>query len=477
MEEENPNSVYINGDLLEELFLRLPLKYLGICKSVLKEWKLILESKSFVERHLSIQKSGRKILLAAHNCDCGVLPSRLLPESSRRLQWGEEFVFLHCNATRPSMSCDGLVCIPEGEWINVLNPSMGQLRRFHCPSLLNPGQNSTTFPNESWSSYFPGYCAMGFGRDSVNGSYKVVRMLDAPNYCDILDVNTGQWRKLWKPRRFKVDVGRKSASVNGSIYWLQINRHNVNGSIYTILGLDLDKLEFHDVQRPSLPKGIMFEAQIVNIGDCLAIAMPQSSAVQQYQLEIWSMHAPEETWSKTHSISLASLGLVESTSFTPVTLSKQGNVVFYDNKMRLFKYYPQTEQLQSLSQDICVISPYLENLVPLQTQQVEFRTGITCIRRCETETTTDVVMSQSTRVNEFLLEEFLNKGIDWLWKNKFKLGAIYLFVRLLYNCSGDTLFLATKLILLYCLVRSGSCGNIIKTLIMMKLSSIIGLSL
>lgn len=222
---------------------------------------------------------------------------------------------------------------------------------------------------------------MGFGRDSVKGSYKVVTLFDAPNYCDILDVNTGEWRKLWKPRRFKVDVGRKSACVNGSIYWLRIRHHNINGSICTILALDLDKLEFHDVQRPPFPKrNIMFEAQIVNIGDRLAIAMTESSLVHQYVLEIWSMDAQEETWSKTHSISLASLGLMESWSFTPVTISKQGDVVFYDDKKRLFKFYPETDQLQSLFKDICVISPYLENLVVFQTQQVEFRSGITCTK-------------------------------------------------------------------------------------------------
>lgn len=144
MEEENPNSMYLSAYVLEELLLKLPLKSLSRFKSVSKEWKSILESKCFVERHLSLAKSGRKILLAAYHCDCSVSPSRLLHKS--RFEGGEEFVFLHCDATRPSMSCDGLVCIPEAECVNVFNPSTGQLWRFHSPSLLNPSLNST-FPN------------------------------------------------------------------------------------------------------------------------------------------------------------------------------------------------------------------------------------------------------------------------------------------------------------------------------------------
>lgn len=132
----------ITTDLLEELLARLPLKSLGRFKSVSKEWKSILESKWFVERHLNFQKSSRKIL-TAYNCDCGVSPT-LLPES--RFEKGEEFVSLHCDATRPSMSCDGLFCIPEEECVNVLNPSTGQLQRFHSPPLVN-GRTNSKFSN------------------------------------------------------------------------------------------------------------------------------------------------------------------------------------------------------------------------------------------------------------------------------------------------------------------------------------------
>lgn len=47
------------------------------------------------------------------------------------------------HATRPSMSCDGLVCTPEEECVNVLNPSTGQLQRFHSPPLVSRRTNST----------------------------------------------------------------------------------------------------------------------------------------------------------------------------------------------------------------------------------------------------------------------------------------------------------------------------------------------
>ncbi|XP_048611213.1 F-box/LRR-repeat protein At2g43260-like [Brassica napus] len=176
---------------------------------------------------------------------------------------------------------------------------------------------------------------MGFGREKIKGHYKVVRISGDPNYSDTLDVSTGEWRTLWKPRRYKVDVGRKSACVKGTIYWLRIKSHGVKDSVYSILALDLHTEKFHYVQCPPLPKGIMLEAQIDNVGDRLVITMPERNFFGGLELGIWTMDVgQEETWSKTHSISL--LGIkpdVVSRSFTPLSVSNQGNVVFYDDKI------------------------------------------------------------------------------------------------------------------------------------------------
>lgn len=58
----------------------------------------------------------------------------------------------------------------------------------------------------------PEIYAVGFGKDRVNGSYKVVRMLfNRSFHCEILDVNIGEWRKLANPSPYKVDAKRKSA--------------------------------------------------------------------------------------------------------------------------------------------------------------------------------------------------------------------------------------------------------------------------
>lgn len=62
---------------------------------------------------------------------------------------------------------------------------------------------------------------MGFGRDRVTGSYKVVKVFVESMFgdCDVLDVESAEWKKLRRPH-YVTRLGRQSVCVNGSIYWL-----------------------------------------------------------------------------------------------------------------------------------------------------------------------------------------------------------------------------------------------------------------
>ncbi|KAG7570320.1 F-box associated interaction domain [Arabidopsis thaliana x Arabidopsis arenosa] len=351
MEEErkNTNSIYIFPELLEEIFLGLPLKSILKFKTVSNQWRSILESKLFVERRRTLQKNRRKIL-AAYNCNYCRRPS-IHPES--RFEGDEEIVYLHCDAAQPSMTCDGLVCITEPGWFNVLNPSTGQLRRFP------PGPDPVKGTQGNW--------LLGFGRDKVTGRYKIVRLCFRDFYeFGILDIETGEWSKLRTPPHIMLP-GSKSVYVNGSIYWLQIS------ASYIILALDLHKESYYGIHH--LPATwVTQETQLANLEDRLAMAMT-TKVGPEWILEIWSMDIEEKgwsknySWSKTYSISLAHRVVVswpwQKRWFTPVSVSKQGNLVFYDNHKRLFKYYSGTDETRCLSSNICVISSYVENLVPL----------------------------------------------------------------------------------------------------------------
>ncbi|KAF8095771.1 hypothetical protein N665_0323s0037 [Sinapis alba] len=326
-EEENPNPIYIVADVVEEILVRLPIKSIIRFKAVSREWRSTLESSRFADRRRMRVPKKRKILAVGGN------------RTQSRFKGDAEIetVYLECDeATLPSLTCNGVVCIPEPNWI---------------------------------SSEFNINSAMGFGKDEVNGKYKVVRMSFEHNSYQILDVDIGQWRELVPPP-FEVETSKKSACVKGSIYWLDFFLK------YKILALDLHTEEFRDVHvlPPPMHTG---QAQIVNLDDRLAIA-DFCVFKPGWNLEIWIMDdAQEETWTMTYCITLAhrvislhgspSEVLEEwSTMFTPLTVSKEGSLFFSDSKKRLCKYDPDTDSLCCLSSDICVISPFVENLVRLQ---------------------------------------------------------------------------------------------------------------
>ncbi|RID66880.1 hypothetical protein BRARA_D01992, partial [Brassica rapa] len=278
-----------------------------------------------------------------------------------------EMVYLHFDvASRPSLSCDGLVCIPVPGWVNVFNPSTGEFRRFPSgpyPVMRRYANHNCVF------DVFPGYWRMGFGRDNVSGSYKIVRMGFNHHWeihrCEILDVNIGRWQKL-SPPPYEIGYRRKSTCVNGSIYW---TRHNKPNTDQKLLALDLHEQEWRDVGLPLEALGKSF--QVANLENRLALAATYIEN-DHWNVKIWSAEAPEETWSVVYSIRLFPLDHPYDDPSSPlwywtrpVAVSKKGNLFVQDSYKRLFKCYPETGEVRLIAAEICVISPFVENLVPL----------------------------------------------------------------------------------------------------------------
>ncbi|KAL0844656.1 hypothetical protein Bca101_017902 [Brassica carinata] len=377
--------INLGFDLEEEVLLRLPLKSILKFKTVSKPWRSLLESKSFSERRrIIIQKNQKKMQFVA---------ALLLDLNNHEVVADEEeveMIYLDCDfakvlpskevkgmymdsdfSRRPSLSCDGLVCMPVPGWINVLNPSTGEFIRFASgrdPKITNVLDDVSRRGFE----VFPGYWRMGFGRDKVNGNYKVVRMFFEPNYyCEILDINLGVWRKLKSKPLFYVGERLKSAFVNGSIYWLEVDSYY---QTQKILALDLNTEEFRSVRTP--PR-FCKSGQIANLEDRLVVAVA-SIGETNFKFCIWSMDAREETWSITYSFPLSSSthsSYISRCSHwrhwcMPLAVSKRGNLYFYDQEKKLHKYYSDTGLVCGITKGqpggIRIVAPFVENLLPIR---------------------------------------------------------------------------------------------------------------
>ncbi|CDY24910.1 BnaC03g22620D [Brassica napus] len=358
-------------DLEEEVLLRLPLKSILKFKSVSKQWRSLLESRSFSERrrHITIQKNQKKMQFVA-----ALLLNypKLVVDDDEEV----EMIYLDCNfpkslsskereglymysdfSRRPSLSCDGLVCMPVPGWINVLNPSTGEFLRF--PSGRDPKMTDVLVDGSRRGfEVFPGYWRMGFGRDIVNGNYKVVRMCFQRNYsyCEILEINIGVWRKLKRKPLFYVGERLKSA--------------------FKILALDLHTEEFRSVKTP--PR-FCKSGQIANLEDRLVIAVAHTGN-PDFKFGIWSMDAQEETWSITYSFPLSSSTRSSYVSrcsdwwhwCMPLAVSKRGNIYFYDNEKKLHKYCSDTGLVRGVTFG-CIVAPFVENLLRFEPDTSSFR--------------------------------------------------------------------------------------------------------
>ncbi|CAL9234986.1 unnamed protein product, partial [Arabidopsis halleri] len=134
---------------------------------------------------------------------------------------------------------------------------------------------------------------------------------------------------------------------------------------FKILALDLHTEQFRDVPTPPAPR---VPSELVNLKDRLAL-VKTDVGVSHWEVMIWSMDTQEETWTKTYSICLFPRALCPYTwrlKCRPVAVSKQGNLFFYDNEKRLFKYLPKTNQVHCIAANIRVLSHFVENMVPLR---------------------------------------------------------------------------------------------------------------
>ncbi|EOA25291.1 hypothetical protein CARUB_v10018606mg [Capsella rubella] len=91
-------------DLVADILLRLPLKSIMRFKSVSKQWKSLIESHTFVKRHL-MKSSRRRSILLAFGCrdDGDDSPPFLFPDEDKDEE--EEICYIgNCDASRISLT-------------------------------------------------------------------------------------------------------------------------------------------------------------------------------------------------------------------------------------------------------------------------------------------------------------------------------------------------------------------------------------
>ena len=313
---------FLPVEIVTNILLRLPIKSIRTCICVCKTWKSIIQNSTFVSTHLNLSIKSNNNLILCRLCS-DILDDKevyvLYNDKDDDLTEHTRLGFpLHGPDFRPSKNdldifrvvgtCNGLICLYDLydyltkciEQLFLWNPCVRKFVKLPSPN----GTLLSSHVGMETRVY------MGFGFDSKNNDYKVVRVLfhiqtDIPEYqceVEVYSLSTGEWRMVTVslPNCDLFLHTKQKGSVNGALHWLasrQTDDHNIH---HFISVFDLVGEVFQEIVLPE----IIHTLDIANIsvyGNSIAVVLTKGHTVHQ---NIWVMkeYGVVSSWTKVLTI-------------------------------------------------------------------------------------------------------------------------------------------------------------------------------
>ncbi|EFH51365.1 predicted protein [Arabidopsis lyrata subsp. lyrata] len=339
--------IHIPNEIVEEIMVRLPVKSLTRFQSVSKYWRTLITSKDFGERHMALEKSkGCKLIFVCDDFedraeDTLFLKTVALEKTSASEGDEQAFEFQGFNGFLDiSESCDGLICFYDTKRaVEVMNPAttmfiqlpLSRIQRlciYKYPNSEVQDPNPVPDPIMSCSQ-------LGFGKDSVNGSYKLVWMYNTspatPPTCEVLDLEGKKWRFVNTNTldHHKILFNQRPVFANGSLYWLTGDEQGYATTQTKLIVFDIHTEMFQVIQTPPF---FTHDASGDKIGLCnLDGRLCISELKKDCKQEFWWRIEDTNTWERIFSVDLLStstwFGGITWQPLTPLTISRDTNKV------------------------------------------------------------------------------------------------------------------------------------------------------
>nr|UZN72707.1 SFBB9-S34 [Pyrus x bretschneideri] len=371
-------------DRVIDILSRLPSKSLMRFKCIHKSWFSLINSLSFVAKHLNNSVDNK---LSSSTC---ILLNRsqahIFPDQS----WKQEVFWsmidfsidsdesnLHYDVEDLNIPfplkdhdfvlifgyCNGIVCIEAGKNVLLCNPATREFRQLPDSCLLLPSPPKGKFELET------SFQALGFGYDCNAKEYKVVRIIENCEYSD--DERTFYHRialphtaelytrtaNSWK--EIKIDISSatyscsRSVFMKGFCYW-----YATDGEDY-ILSFDLGDDTFHIIQLPSRRESSFRFYYIFLRNESLASFCSRYDRSEDSEsCEIWVMDdydGVKSSWTK-----LLTIGPLQGIK-KPLTFWKSDELLMLDSDGRATSYNSSTGNLKYLH-----IPPILNRVVDFE---------------------------------------------------------------------------------------------------------------
>lgn len=289
-------------EILVNILCRLTVKDLLRCRSVSRSWCFLIDGPDFIKHHLNHSISTSRNL------------GLVLNARDRDLYWLDLDTLL----SPVRLSQLPIVNDDDGDGIEILGCCHGVLalgNSYGFMALWNP--STRKYRNLSYSDVieFPSrgvvdFGATGFGYDSVNDDYKLVRVvlfidmdLDCfPTEVKVYSVKANAWKTVSDFPCYYGYQRVKGVLVNGALHWL-VSKKPECDSLFLIVAFDLVNEQCREVPVPSYDDRY-FYVKIGELGGCLSMVKNYNPDNSSVRVEIWVMkeYGIRESWTMLFSL-------------------------------------------------------------------------------------------------------------------------------------------------------------------------------
>ncbi|XP_022763871.1 F-box/kelch-repeat protein At3g23880-like [Durio zibethinus] len=267
------SSLSLPQNIITDILSRLPVKSLTRFKSVSKNWGHLTSTPALVATHLSRSSPDPSLLIRRYNTQSGGGFGIWLITNPTR-NYGSLLLKIPLQEPLPRFpkivgSVDGLVCLD-------VSPCYGS--EF---VLWNPGtkQFKGLFPLIASSKNNPIWLVfLGFGFDSFNNDYKLVRIVsfrrnDAFPFVrvEVYSWRDGVWKEIQESFDFAVLCGgQDGVVVNGSLNWVGIGLERF-ADRKVVVSFDMGREVFKTIPLPAVTR--LANVKVMSYMGSLAIAV------------------------------------------------------------------------------------------------------------------------------------------------------------------------------------------------------------
>ncbi|KNA21367.1 hypothetical protein SOVF_043850 [Spinacia oleracea] len=334
-------------EIIAEILSRTPVKSLLRFKCVCKSWNSLIKCPNFIKLHLNqtlISNSDRYLLKASLDAPFYYAELDLHPHhlSFTELDHPHEYEEIELFGT-----CNGVVCISDYEKIDVFvyNPLTKSHRKLPAKQIPDPENDVVLF---------------GFGYDSQNDDYKVLRIIQGYicrkrcyDGAQLYSLNKNSWKSVQGiPKSYYLPYADgHGVLVNEGLHFIVSSDELDLQQRKRIANFDLRTEKFSLIECPkhdekSKTKWDYLEFHIRKLGGCLSVMVVYLTKRYAHvplddddrrnrvfeRADLWVMreHGNQDSWVKQFSISeLVAYGS-SFTSINPLVYSKDGRRVLIE---------------------------------------------------------------------------------------------------------------------------------------------------